>query len=55
MKPNEIWGFYLQFGLFFPQAFFFFFQKKPVIPLKDSKHCPTLLVLKVAITKLGQS
>lgn len=54
MKPNEIWGFYLQFGLFFPQAFFFS-PKKTLIPLKDSKHCLTLLVLKVAITKLGQS
>ena len=30
-------GFYLQFGLFFPQAFFFFFSpKKTLIPLKDS-------------------
>ena len=29
-------GFYLQFGLFFPQAFFFFSPKKTLIPLKDS-------------------
>lgn len=45
MKPNEIWGFYFQFGSFFHRPFY----QKALIPLKDPKHCATVLVLNLAI------